>query len=205
VQRKFIRYAGIGLLCLLTSVGSGSVSAAGQNPPANLDKLAGFRGRVLVPSNGLGTRSPLVVDQSSASDGAYQVAYRSGNGRATVKGNAGRDAFDSETKVATQGCGNEKYCSSGKGSSGGATSEVFRNLKVHGNPAVLEHTVGGANAGWSLVWYDGSSNTTYSLDLSDSMGGTLAGGTDPTNVSMGETVTSMAESLQPLPSDKNGR
>jgi hypothetical protein len=37
------------------------------------------------------------------------------------------------------------------------------------------------------------------------MGGTLAGGTDPTNVSMGETVTSMAESLQPLPSDKNGR
>jgi hypothetical protein len=205
VHRKFVRYAGIALICLLTSVGSGTVSAAGQNPSPNLDKLAGFRGRVLVASNGLGTPNPLVVDQSSSTDGSYQVAYHAGNGRATVKGNAGRDAFDSELKQTTQGCSSDKYCSSGKGATGGATTEVFSNsnLNVHGSPAVLEHTTGGPTPGWNLVWYDSSSNTTYSLDLSDSMSSALAGGTDPTNVALGETVTKMAEGLAPLsPTDK---
>jgi hypothetical protein len=196
VNRKHVRYAGIALICLLTSVGSGSASAAGQNSAPNLDNLSSFRGRVLLPSQDLGLANHLVIEQSTVTGDTYLVSYRSGNGHATVQGNAGRTVFDRAVQQATQGCSANGYCASGRSSDGGSTTEVFRNLKTRGSQAVLQHVVGGASAGWTLVWYDASTDTGYSLTLSESIGGALmAGGTDPTNVSVGNTIATMAEGL----------
>jgi hypothetical protein len=173
---------------------SGPASASGQSS-ASVDNLKSFPGRVLIPPAGMLSSVPLVVDQATVSAGEYQVGYRAGSGRAFVRGNKGRAAFDAES---SQACSSAAYCASGRRAAGGSTTEVFRNLKVHGDRAILKHTVG-ADAGWTLEWYDKTSDVSYALTLTESVGGALlAGGTDPTNVSTSSTVVKLAESLTPL-------
>jgi hypothetical protein len=196
VNRHYVRYAGIALICLLASVGSGSVSAAGQNTAPNLANLSAFKRRVLLPTSDLVPAHHLVLDQSSGSADTYQVRYRDSNGTLAVQGSGGRTVFDAAVQRDTQGCSATNYCSSGARPGGGASTEVFRNLKVRGNPAILEHSSGTAGPGWTLLWYDSSSDTTYSLGLSESLGGSFAaGGTDPTNVSVGHDIAGLAEKL----------
>jgi len=201
VNRTRIRWAGMmTLLCTVAAMASGpAASAAGQNSPS-VENLRSFPGRVLVAAPGsLPSSSGLVVEHASVGAGTYQVAYRTGSGRAMVQGDKGRDAFDTEVlQSADRACSAGAYCATGRRAAGGATSEVFRNLKVHGDPGILTHDVGGADAGWTLHWYDRASDVSYALTLSESVGGSLhAGGTDPTNVSTGSTVVALAESLTP--------
>jgi serine/threonine-protein kinase len=89
----------------------------------------------------------------------------------TAAGSAGRGVFDRATTpdpFSVIGAFNqETYCqllTSARVGTPPPNQELFRGLKVKGNPATVEHIVCCNGEGWRVFWYDEQEDATYSLD-----------------------------------------
>ena len=92
------------------------------------------------------------------------------------------------------------YCSETVAAQEGASpaSEVFRGVRVGDFEAVVEHVVCCGGHYWSLTWYDSGRDMTYTLVLVGPVADQYGGGIDPANVSVAQSIASIATSLMPL-------